>query len=100
SAKSVFKSTVLALRASSSGQRLDTLIRNAVPGRDEDVAKALEGAGMARVNLRYCYRTFQLLPPETRAVSWVWIYRTSAIRQITVQDAVGLVARKLPAGDL
>lgn len=101
-AKLKFKDSVLALRANSTGHRLETLIRNASPGaaRDEEVARALEELGLARLNLRYCYRTFQLLPTETHAVSWVWMYRTAAIRQISARDAVALVTRKLPEGDL
>jgi hypothetical protein len=101
-AKDEFKDCVLEMRAIAAGQRLATLLRslNKTKQRDDDVGLALREAGMAGLNLRYCYRHFRCLPEGVHTVSWVWIYSTASIKQVTVADAIELVERALPEGGL
>lgn len=96
-AKLQFKQCVLDLRAQGSGQRLETLLRSVTTDRrrDESVRSALEASGMIGLDLRLCYRNFQCLSPDVRAVSWTWIRKTSSIRKVSHAEAVALAEKGL-----
>lgn len=96
-AKWRFKQSVLSLRQEGSGQRLETLLRSVTTNRrrDENVRQALEESGMIGLDLRLCYRNFQCLDADVRAVSWTWIRSTSSIRRTSHAEAVALAEKGL-----
>jgi len=49
--------------------------------------KTLKRNGLARLNLKQCYRTIKVLPIKPRSISWTWA-NTKAITKISKSDAI------------
>ena len=55
--------------------------------REINTKKTLKRNGLARLNLKQCYRTIKVLPIKPKSISWTWA-NTKAITKISKNEAI------------
>lgn len=55
--------------------------------RELNTQKTLKRNGLARLNLKQCYRTIKVLPIKPKSISWTWA-NTKAITKISKNEAI------------
>ena len=61
--------------------------------REENTQITLKRNGLARLNLKQCYRTIKILPVKPKSISWTWA-NTKAITKITKDEAIAKLQQK------
>jgi hypothetical protein len=94
--KDQFKQAMLALRKDTQACKSPLLLlefEQMLSKRPEVTQQTLQRIGLARINLKQCYRHIPLLIIKPIKVSWTWAH-TKAIKRITVAQAQQALEKK------
>lgn len=95
-AKEKFKKQIQKIKKETgqSNTRASKLIEKIVAnehGRSDDLVSALKKARIGRLNLLWCYKHIQILPPGLRSISWTWANHHKEINRVTHKDALKMI---------
>jgi len=95
-AKLEFKSVISEIKEKTGQQktRVSTLIERVLSdekGRPEIIIDALRKARIGRLNLLFCYKKIQVLPPNLKSISWTWAKQHKEINRISRKDALAML---------
>lgn len=100
--KDNFKQALLALKQEKDKhalEQLDLQIDDILNKRHLGTKTTLHRQGLARLNLKQCYRHIPILEIQPDKVSWTWAH-TKAIKRITVQQARTALDKKAALPDI
>jgi len=95
-AKDTFKKQIKKIKKESaqSNTRASKLIEKIIAnehGRSDVLVTALKNARIGRLNLLWCYKHIQVLPPGLRSISWTWANHHKEINRVTHKDALKML---------